>query len=132
MKDKGIWGGILLTALVLAFTLHFLKTGKVWAHNLPGVPAENQAWYQNAETNPEARATFPSPWNKCYNHAEVIDAKYIVRPDGKDGWRWNDNGKIKNIPDIIIHWSEAAPDNKPTLFVYLGVMTCFYPPQGGV
>lgn len=105
---------------------------RAMAHDLPGVPAENQAWYQNAETNPEARPTFPSPWTKCCNHAEVIDAKYIVRPDGKDGWRWNDNGVLKDIPSIITHWSEAAPDNKPTLFVYLGVMTCFYPPQGGV
>lgn len=102
------------------------------AHELLGVPQENQSWYQNAETNPEARSTFPHAWVKCCNHAEVIEAKYIVRPDGKDGWRWNDNGVLKDIPSIITHWGESAPDNKPTLFVYQGVMTCFYPPQGSV
>ncbi len=102
------------------------------AHDLPGVPAENQAWYQNAETNPEARATFPSPWQKCCNHAELIPVKDIVFPTQEHGWQWNDRGEVKNIPNVIIHWSEAAPDNAPTLFVYLGTMTCFYPPQGGV
>jgi hypothetical protein len=103
-----------------------------FAHDLPGIPAENQAWYQNAETNPAARPTFPSPWAKCCNHAEIVDAKYIVRPDGRDGWRWNDNGVLKDIPSVITHWFESAPDNQPTLFVYQEVMTCFYPPQGGV
>ena len=102
------------------------------AHDLPGISPENQAWYQNAETNPEARPTFPTPWQKCCNHAEVIPIKDIIFPTQEHGWQWNDKGEIKNIPNIIIHWHESAPDNKPTLFVYLGVMTCFYPPQGGV
>ncbi len=108
--------------LALAFACLFWSQGHT--HDVPGATPELNAWYQNAETNPEARVTFPSPWNKCCNHAEVID--------GTDGWRWNDNGTVKDIPSIITHWSEAAPDNKPTLFVYLGTMTCFYPPQGGV
>jgi hypothetical protein len=71
-------------------------------------------------------------WAKCCNHAEVIDAKFIIRPDGKDGSRWNDNGVIRDIPAEIIHWEDSAPDNKPMLFVYSEVMTCFFPPSGGV
>jgi hypothetical protein len=130
MHEKRIWGGILLTAIVLGFMLLFLRGG--FAHDLPGIPKENQSWYQNAETNPEARATFPSPWQKCCNHAEVIPVKDIIFPTQDHGWRWNDKGEIKNIPNVIIHWNEAAPDNRPTLFVYNGTMTCFYPPQGGV
>lgn len=102
------------------------------AHDVPGATLEMQSWYENAETIVEARPTFPSPWQKCCNHAEVIDVKDIIFPTQEHGWQWNDNGTVKDIPDIIIHWSEAAPDNRPTLFVYLGTMTCFYLPQGGV
>lgn len=122
---------LLCKLLLWAILCTFLVAGAK-AHDLPGIPPEHQSWYQNAETNPEARPTFPSPWTKCCNHAEVIPVKDIIFPTQEHGWRWNDNGTIKDIPNIIIHWSEAAPDNKPTLFVYLGVMTCFYPPQGGV
>lgn len=131
MDRTGKWALAAYT-LIAAIGCYVALTTLANAHDLPGIAPENQAWYQNAETNPEARPTFPTPWSKCCNHAEVIDAKYIIRPDGTDGWRWNDKGTIRDIPSIITHWSEAAPDNKPTLFVYLGVMTCFYPPQGGV
>ncbi len=102
------------------------------AHDHPGVSPELNAWYQNVETNVEARPTFPSPWNKCCAHAEVIPVKDIIFPTQEHGWQWNDKGDVKDIPNVIIKWNEAAPDNQPTLFVYLGTMTCFVPPQGGV
>lgn len=124
--------GVVIAIAIAAATILVAWATGAYAHDLPGIPAENQAWYQNAETNPEARETFPSPWEKCCNHAEVIDIKHIIFPTQEQGWQWNDNGTVKNIPNIITRWHEAAPDNKPTLFVYLGTMTCFYPPQGGV
>ncbi len=130
MKDKGMWAAILLTATTLAFTMLFMRGG--FPHDMPGISPELQRWYQQAETNVEARKTFPSPWNKCCNHAEVIPVKDIIFPNGEHGWQWNDKGEIKNIPNVIIHWHESAPNNEPTLFVYLNTMTCFYPPQGGV
>lgn len=102
------------------------------AHEHPGKSAEYQKWASEAKTLPEARKTFPSPWNYCCNHAEVIPVKDIIFPVGNEGWKWNDNGTIKNIPNVIIHWHDSAYDNQPTLFVYQGVMTCFFPPQGGV
>ena len=122
------WLGIFLSSAGMA---SIIVATRVHGHELPGIPQENQAWYQNAETNPEARPTFPSPWAKCCNHAEVIPVKNIIFPTNDHGWQWNDEGVVKNIPDVIIHWSESAPDNQPTLFVYIGIMTCFYPPQGG-
>lgn len=126
--DLLCWLGVFLCCGLLAAALAY----PAYAHDLPGIPAENQAWYQNAETNPGSTPRTVHGWQKCCNHAEVVDAKYIIRPDGKDGWRWNDNGVLKDIPLDIIHWYDSAPDNKPTLFVYNGVMTCFYPPSGGV
>ncbi len=128
LQNALCWLGIFLVCSALSAAL---VATRVHGHELPGIPQENQQWYQNAETNPEARATFPTPWAKCCNHAELIPVKNIIFPTDKHGWQWNDEGVVKNIPDIIIHWSEAAPDNQPTLFVYIGIMTCFYPPQGG-
>lgn len=123
---------VITVGVVLTWGLIFWWMSYAVSHDMPGVSPELNAWYQNAETNPEARATFPSPWQKCCNHAEVIPVKDIIFPTQEHGWQWNDKGEIKNIPNIIIHWNESAPDNKPTLFVYLETMTCFYPPQGGV
>lgn len=120
MRWARMWGFLVLLIVPLA------------AHELPNVSLENQAWYQTAQTNPDSYPRKVRGWFLCCKHAEVVDAKYIIYPDGKDGWRWNDNGTIKDIPNEIIHWSEGAPDNKPTLFVYQEIMTCFYPPQGGV
>lgn len=102
------------------------------AHDLPGKSAEYQKWAKEAQTLPEARKTFPSPWNYCCNHAEVIPVKDIIFPTQEHGWQWNDNGTIRDIPNIIIHWHDSAPGNQPTLFVYQNTMTCFFPPQGGV
>ncbi len=118
--------------LCVSLSLIALGVGFGKAHDMPGVSPELNAWYQQAETNVEARKTFPSPWGKCCNHAEVIPVKDIIFPTQEHGWQWNDKGEIKNIPNIIIHWHESAPNNEPTLFVYLETMTCFYPPQGGV
>lgn len=123
------WAAIFLAGSGMA---SIIIATPVQGHDLPGIPQANQSWYQNAETNEEARNTFPHPWVKCCNHAEVIPVKDIIFPTDDHGWQWNDQGTIKSIPDIVIHWDAAAPDNQPTLFVYSGVMTCFYPPQGGV
>jgi len=132
MKERIVnmlcWLGIFLagagiSSIVIATRVH--------GHDMPGATPQMQEWYKNAKTNPEARPTFTSPWTLCCNHAEVIPVKDIIFPTSEHGWQWNDEGVVKNIPDVIIHWSESAPDNQPTLFVYLGQMTCFYPPQGG-
>jgi hypothetical protein len=60
--------------VIASFALAFATL----AHDIPGFPTENQAWYQNAETNESS--TPRTSWVKCCNHAEVIDAKFIIRP----------------------------------------------------
>ncbi len=130
MSNRRVWSQVLVMALALGISMLYLRGA--WSHDMPGVSPELNAWYQQAETNMEARKTFPSPWAKCCNHAEVIDVKDIIFPTQEHGWQWNDKGVVKNIPNVIIHWHESAPNNQPTLFVYLDTMTCFYPPQGGV
>lgn len=133
-KLHGQWGTISPSVQYTLFVVPEQEASLplMLVHDVPNVPTENLWWYQNAKTNEEARWTFPSPWENCCNHAEVVPMEQIIFPTDAHGWQWNDNGAIRDIPDVVVHWSEAAPDNKPTLFVYLGIMTCFYPPQGGV
>jgi hypothetical protein len=46
-----------------------------------------------------------------------------------DTWLWLDPDRNiwREVPDDIIHWGESAPDGRPTLFIYQGQETCFYP-----
>jgi len=32
----------------------------------------------------------------------------------------------------VIHWGETAPNHQPTLFVYSGKATCFFPGDSGI
>lgn len=36
------------------------------------------------------------------------------------------------VPPDIIHWGESAPGGQPTLFVYSGMETCFFPGDSGI
>ena len=105
---------------------------KVWlVHDDKTLSPEMQAWAQQVEITPEGRKRLP--WAKCCNHAEIVDSKFIVEPDGSDGWRWNDYGVMKKIPPDIIHpHGDHAPNGRATLFVYSGTMTCFFIPDGGI
>src|ERR1700738_4072790 len=54
------------------------------AHEIHGATPDMQAWYQNAETVPGSSPRTEHGWVKCCSHAEVVDTKFIVYPDGKD------------------------------------------------
>ena len=56
----------------------------------------------------------------------------VNKTNAGDEWFWLDAGTWRRIPDDIIHWNKHAPGGRPTLFVYSGKETCFYPGEGGV
>ena len=110
-----------------------------WANQ----PPEIRAWYQDATLTPAAQKRFG--FVPCCEYAEVVRTKFKVdSSSGAPQWWYLDetSQKYLRIPDDIIHWDEAAPDNKPTLFrlnidvmngaVPAGTLTCFYPPGGAV
>ena len=114
--------------LGIAFT--FL-IGSVSAHELHDVTPEYQAWAQNAEITAEARKRLP--WTKCCNHAEVFRTKFMpIKENGADGYLYLIGDTWKRVPPDIIHWGERAPDGRPTLFIYQGKETCFFPSEGGI
>ena len=100
------------------------------AHELNGVSPEYQKWASEADILPEARKRLH--WNKCCNHAEVFRTKFMpIKENGQDGYLYLVDDTWKRVPPDIIHWGEKAPDGRPTLFIYLGEETCFFPAEGG-
>lgn len=95
-------------------------------------PPEVREWYRNAELTLAARLRFP--FVKCCDGADVVRTRFEVsKTDGRDVWLYEDTpGHMKRIPDDIIHWNESAPGGAPTLFVYGGKETCFFPPDAGI
>lgn len=96
-----------------------------------------QQWYRDAEITPEAsRRLFPDsgPHMKCCDHADVVKTHFEVdHTSGGDVWSYEDKpGHMKRIPDDIIHWGESAPNGMPTLFVWQGRETCFFPGRDGI
>ncbi|HEX4557266.1 MAG TPA: hypothetical protein VH249_24975 [Xanthobacteraceae bacterium] len=102
-----------------------------WKPEYENQPAEVQEWYRNAEVTEAARQRFP--FKKCCDNADVVQTKFNVnRTNAGDEWYWLDGETWRRIPDDIIHWDKRAPNGKPTLFVYSGKETCFFPGDGGI
>jgi hypothetical protein len=73
------------------------------------------------------------PFKNCCEHADVVKTQFRVnRANGGDEWYWRDGQNWRRIPDDIIHWGETAPNKQPTLFVYQGKETCFWPGESGI
>lgn len=90
-----------------------------------------RAWYRNAQLTEAARQRFK--FQNCCDHADVFRTKFKVnKTTGADEWLYLVDGKWKRVPPDIIHWGETAPDKQPTLFIYDGKETCFYPGDGGI
>ncbi len=101
-----------------------------WKPEYAAASPEVQAWYRNAQLTPEARARFG--FQNCCDHADVFRTKFRVnKTTGADEWDYLVDGQWKRIPPDIVHWGETAPDKQPTLFIYGGKETCFYPGDSG-
>ena len=94
-------------------------------------PQAVQDWYRAAELTEAAKKRFP--FTKCCDHADVVRTKFQVsKTTAGDEWFYLEGGTWKRIPDDIIHWGESAPGGQPTLFVYAGKETCFFPGESGI
>jgi hypothetical protein len=116
-------------ASIVAFRVQAQAT---WKPEYASNPPEVQAWYQAAELTEAARNRFP--FKKCCDHSDVVKTKFIVnKSDGGDEWFYEDEpDHWKRIPPDVIHWGESAPRGKPTLFIYSGKETCFFPGDPGI
>lgn len=119
----------ILAALALAGTLSLAQARDIgqWANQ----PPEVREWYRNAELTPAARERFP--FVKCCDGPDVVQTSFRVdKTSGADAWWWLDGGTWRQVPPDIIHWGVAAPGGQPTLFVFRGKETCFFPGDGGI
>ena len=118
-------------AAVAAIIALASPVGATWKPEYANQPFEVQQWYRNAELTKEAQTRFP--FKKCCDHSDVVKTKFNVsRVDGRDEWYWLDGEKWRRIPDDVIHWEERAPNKLPTLFIYNGKETCFFPGDEGI
>jgi hypothetical protein len=102
-----------------------------WKPEYASSPPEVREWYRNAELTKAAQGRFP--FKKCRDHADVVKTKFTVnKTTNGDEWYWLDGEQWRRIPDDIIHWGRSAPGGKPTLFVYSGKETCFFPGDSGI
>ena len=102
-----------------------------WKPEYASAPQAVQDWYRNAELTPRARFRFA--FKKCCEHADVVKTQFRVnRANAGDEWYWLDGSDWRRVPDDIIHWGETAPSKQPTLFVYQGKETCFWPGESGL
>jgi hypothetical protein len=105
--------------------------GATWKPEYANQPFEVQQWYRNAELTKAAQSRFP--FKKCCDHSDVVKTKFnINKTSAGDEWYWLDGEQWRRIPDDIIHWEERAPTKLPTLFIYNGKETCFFPGDGGI
>lgn len=109
-----------------------LSAGATWKPEYAAYPQDVQDWYRQAELTEAAQQRFP--FKKCCDHSDVVNTKFSVnKTTGGDEWFYEDTpGHMKRIPDDIVHWDQHAPSGKPTLFVYDGKETCFFPGESGI
>lgn len=94
-------------------------------------PPEVRDWYREAELTEAAQQRFP--FKKCCAQSDVVRTEFRVgKVSGDDEWFWLDGETWRRVPPDIIHWGSHAPDGQPTLFVYSGRETCFFPGDGGL
>jgi hypothetical protein len=115
----------------VAFALFCLSAQGTWKPEYAQLPPDVRDWYSAAELTAPAQRRFP--YKKCCDHADVFKTQFRVNTaSGEDEWYYLIERQWKRIPSDIIHWGEHAPDGQPTLFLYGGKETCFYPGDGGI
>ncbi len=117
-------------AALVATVVLASPVGATWKPEYANQPFEVQQWYRNAELTKAAQTRFP--FKKCCDHSDVVKTKFNVnKTSSGDEWYWLDGDSWRRIPDDIIHWQEHAPNGQPTLFIYNGKETCFFPGDSG-
>lgn len=99
-------------------------------------------WMSKQLVNPEAMTDVPFvPWASCCDHTDRVQTQFRVGKGahGDDEWWFLDpkDNTWKIIPRSVIH-EEADPTmplqlrTEGVLFIYFGIPTCFWPPEGGI
>lgn len=91
----------------------------------------NRDWYKSAQLTEAARKRFS--FSSCCEKADVFRTQFRVdKTTGDDEWWYvAADGTWRRVPPDIVHWGKSAPDGQPTLFIYQGAETCFFPGESG-
>jgi hypothetical protein len=129
---RGVGYALTVGGIVALSCVSMVKCARSeWKPQYAQASPEVRSWYREAELTEAAKGRFP--FKNCCDHADVVRTQFRVdRASGGDEWFYLDGGTWKRIPPDIIHWGKSAPDGRPTLFIYKGAETCFFPGEGGL
>lgn len=152
----GDWGGVgWLVALIVLLFMMAIAGRRAPAHDslhYIQAPPDWQKWFGEAVTTQESRARLAAqgfPYPSCCNHADRVKAEFRIVKDPSDPLGYRDEwwylkkatdpmhaDEWVKIPNDVIHHEDDP--NMPgqlkvegVLFVYNGIITCFWPPQEG-
>ncbi len=134
MRDRYVWGAILLVAFFLASFMAFMTGAWAWEHD-PNSPYKGWADKQQVMEAAKPRFSCGVGGNcSCCDGSEIVKTKFRVAKDNSDAWQWLNpkTGKWLDVPPDIVHWGESTPDKQAVAFEYpigSGTLRCFFPPQ---
>lgn len=125
-----VWLACVLAAIVLVVSV--VRSPAAWKPEYANSSPETRQWYRDAQLTDEAKKRFQ--FTHCCDHADVVRTEFKVNKttNGDEWWYLTAGGEWKQVPPDIIHVDKHAPDNQPTLFIYNGHETCFFPGGSGI
>lgn len=111
-----------------------LPPSGVWMMAWDGVKTAASEWYEKQDMNPEIQQRLGVSWKSCCNNADVYKTQFHVDRDNADAWwYWHKTELVwKLVPSDAVQTGIPTPTGEPVMFVYQGVVTCFFPGEGGI
>lgn len=98
-----------------------------------GVKGPNSAWYEAQQINPEAQMRLGVSWKSCCAHSDVVTTRFRVdRTSAEDVWFYLDDNTWRKVPSDTVQTGKPTPSGEAVMFAYQGVITCFFPSDGGI
>lgn len=113
---------------LIALMMFVSTCNATWKPEYSNTPKEWLDWFNGAQLTPQAQARIG--YTSCCQHSDRFVTKF--RPEGGH-WYFEDEGQWKLIPDDTVHETDpnmpAQLRHEGVLFIYNGLVTCFWPPE---
>jgi len=102
----------------------------------------NSAWYEKQRLTPQTKKEYHAAFDSCCDMGDVCQQcvvhHFSNKPPWADGWYYEKDGVLKQLPPHIVDYVDWTPTGKPVLFLYpydggvvpKGTPTCLKVPGG--
>lgn len=110
-------------AIIMAAVIIAVSGYQARATNLNGEwnDSPNSEWYKKQIPTPQTLKIYDISWGSCCDHGDVcqdcVVHKFSNRPPWADGWYYERNGVLKQLPPHIVEYVPWTPTGKPVLFI---------------